>query len=61
MKGLTTKEAAKQAEFLADALECLLREYIALANSGDSGNWSAEETPEGKKAIKALAAYRGEK
>lgn len=52
--------AINHVDALADALEFLLNEYVALANSGDAGKWSAEETPEGVKAIAALAAYRGD-
>ena len=55
------KNLLAERDALADALEFLLNEYIALANSGDAGNWLAEETPEGIKAIAALSSYRGGK
>lgn len=53
--------AINHVDALADALEALFQSYKALADSGDAGNWSVEDLDEGKKAIAALAVYRGEK
>ena len=41
---------------LVAALEILFRSYKRLADSGDAGNWSLEDTDEGKGALAALAA-----
>lgn len=45
---------------LLEALEMLWREYKALADSGDAGFWSAEDTPEGMVALAAIAKATGE-
>jgi len=44
---------------LYDALAILWHRYKALADSGDAGFWSAEETDEGKAAIAALTKANG--
>lgn len=46
---------------LLAALESLFDSYKQLADSGDAGNWRIEDQPEGKQAIAAMAAARGEK
>jgi hypothetical protein len=45
---------------LYEALEQLFADYKALADSGDAGNWSLEDTAQGKRAMAALAQARGE-
>jgi len=45
---------------LLEALEELFASYKSLADSGDAGNWSLEEQPEGKKALAAIAKAKGE-
>lgn len=41
---------------LLEALTFLWNEYKSIADSGDAGFWSAEETPEGIKAMAAIDA-----
>lgn len=50
----------KAAPDLLDALEELFSSYKQLADSGDAGNWSVEELPEGIKALAAIASAKGE-
>ncbi|EHO0270164.1 hypothetical protein KNE10_003604 [Salmonella enterica] len=66
------KRAAKQAELsanaqliaaapeLLDALRGLIKDYKALADSGDAGFWRLEYQESGKKAMLALAKALGE-
>jgi len=45
---------------LLEALEELFSSYKQLADSGDAGNWSVEELPEGVKALAAIDRAKGE-
>lgn len=42
------------------ALEELFIRYKQLADCGDAGNWSLEDTPQGKQALAALSQALGE-
>lgn len=45
---------------LLEALEAMINNYVALANSGDCGNWDPEEEPQIIAARAAIAKARGE-
>lgn len=45
---------------LYKALEAMLHRYVRLVESGDAGNWNAEEDPEVIAARAALKKARGE-
>lgn len=51
----------QQRDILLEALECLFDSYKRLTDSGDAGNWWVEDTDEGKKALTAIAAVKGDK
>lgn len=44
---------------LLDALQELFADYKQLADSGDAGNWSLEDTDAGKKAMAAISKAMG--
>jgi hypothetical protein len=50
------EKAAVPRDQVIAALQGLFDSYKRLADSGDAGNWSLEETDEGKAALAALAA-----
>lgn len=54
-------EMRSQRDMLLEALECLFDSYKRLTDSGDAGNWVVEDTDEGKKALTAIAAVKGDK
>lgn len=60
--GYTKADKAKRdaAPALFDALDALFASYKDLADSGDAGFWSLEDTEVGKLAIAALALARGQ-
>lgn len=49
-------KAVNNHDALVRALRALYGSYKQLADSGDAGNWSIEDTDEGKQALAALAA-----
>ena len=54
-------EMRSQRDMLLEALECLFDSYKRLTDSGDDGNLGVEDTDEGKKALAAIAAVKGDK
>jgi hypothetical protein len=55
----TTKHTSGDVNQMRSALKALFDSYKAIADSGDCGYWSIEDTPEGKQAMAALGMTTG--